>query len=765
MQSSSQSGVHFPSTRKTTRACKDCVAAKAKCTGGIPCQRCEKRSIPCLPRDSAERSRNFNLEEDSAHGETHEEPGLFADQSASASAASNPDEPIRSPQPLNSSGRATSLDAGISATGGRQPCLPTEPPANFNQEDFFDLDSCFGAEFGEFVLENLITDSGWERLISTGRIRRASKAFKDSLWYSVSDKTSNDNTGAARDLRSVTVQEESEAFARGLHSSVPQRFTQSTRDSLLVSLALLAQTQSTDCLKILRSGFPTPKLLNVLVHLFLSRQNRKVDSWIHSASFQPNETNVELTTMIISTSALNTNFTTLRQLGTDLRQLLRPVIIKELEGDPEPSRKLTLYQALLLNLELDLWQDEADCLDRAGRFASVIATFLRQELRSQSHESTFFPLVLGDRAETAEQWLEWVAVESHKRLITRFRIYDNQLAMTLGTRALTAPSEYRILSPHPKDLWLARNPTEWKRIYLAQRPAYVPRVMDILLSIPAVRDFQGAFMDEGLAIKLIFHTICGSITEFQLSRRDLRGFYSGQASGITIPESSEIRRKELETAVDNFEDAFNKSNKNIGARYIGTFLVAYLTMSLRVSVADIEVLVGKAGEHESREMYQYMKDWPDSVDAREAIWHAGQILQLVKLIDRLTSFQIIQSYHACLVLFAFSVLSTVHGRHPEERNKSKFCLNELASPSQAHAFIHDTSIEPILKTDHRGTERATVSLLATKEAMEAASEIILNRACSCEELSPRLVNGLVRLLKELASAIQIFRLESNLPEF
>lgn len=328
--------------------------------------------------------------------------------------------------------------------------------------------------------------------------------------------------------------------------------------------------------------------------------------------------------------------------------------------------------------------------------------------------------------------------------------------MTLGTRTLTAPSEYRLLSPHPKELWLARNPAEWKRIYLSQRPAYVPRVMELLVSNPVIQDFHGAFMDRGLALKLNFHTICGSINDFHLSRRDDRDIQSGQNSSTGTSESSKIRRKELEAAIRNFQYAFNR---DLGLHYIGTFLMSYLTMSLRASVADIEILVGKAGEHESREMYQHMKDWPNSTDAREAIWHAGQILQLFKLIDRLTSFQIIHSYHACLVLFAYSVLSSVHGRQSKAHIKRTICLNDFASTMQVEEYVHNVSSEPVLKTDFRGTKRATVSLLATKDVIEAASEIILNRACNCEELSPRLVNGLVKLLKELASAIQIFRPE------
>lgn len=155
-------------------------------------------------------------------------------------------------------------------------------------------------------------------------------------------------------------------------------------------------------------------------------------------------------------------------------------------------------------------------------------------------------------------------------------------------------------------------------------------------------------------------------------------------------------------------------------------------------------------------MYQIMKDWPETIEAREAIWHAGQVLRLFKLLDRLTSFQIIMVYHAGLVLFAYSILSRVSGRVPVPAayTDSVLYLNEVSS-SDARDFIRNGSSEPMLRSDFRGTERVTTPLLTTEEAVEIISEVVLNRSYNCEGLSPRLVNGLVNLLRDLASAIQI----------
>ena len=316
--------------------------------------------------------------------------------------------------------------------------------------------------------------------------------------------------------------------------------------------------------------------------------------------------------------------------------------------------------------------------------------------------------------------------------------------MTLGVRALMSLFEYRPSVPQPKDLWLAKSHTEWSRIYIVQQHNYVPRVMDLFIPMPNILLIT-EFLDSDLAMKVSFHLIGGLITEYQLSTQPPYSMAHG-------PDSTQSRKRELETAIMDFHHVFSS---HICARNIGPFIVSYLSMMLNAPIRNIEILSGKAGEQEFHDMYQFMKDWPETAEAREAIWHAGQVLRLFKLLDRLKSFQVIMAYHAGIVLFAYSVLSCINGRIPATPTDSILHLNETSSSSHAEEFIRNGSCKPMLRSDFRGTERASVSLLATEEAVQIISEVILNRSCNSEGLSPRLVNGLVNLLKDLASAIQI----------
>ncbi|KAI9371328.1 hypothetical protein BJX61DRAFT_543751 [Aspergillus egyptiacus] len=587
-----------------------------------------------------------------------------------------------------------------------------------SRNDGYDI---LGASFGDWMTDNL------ER----------------SLWYSISPSQWGNEDGC-NNTSLTAVDEQCELLQA--HSLTPNLFDSRNRDDLLLALGAISHGRSSDLLLRLRRTFPSVNLLNVLVHSFFRKHDAKIDAWIHSATFRPRSTNMELTVMIIAASAVSTSICALRRFGSDLHQLVRPVLLEKLENNCQAFPELHLLQAFLIHLELDLWHDEDNCLHSAGRFSSILSTLLRRQLGDTQASLPATPLATDNAVELSKKWSLWVTTESYKRLTTRFCVYDHQLSMTLRVRAATTFSDYRLLSPHPRELWLAANATEWRQIFLSRPTDYTPKVTDLMTSTPNVIALKG-FVDKNLAIKLMFFLLGGWVLDYQLSTHKLHG-----PNRLSQNDNDKLRRSELETAIRCFDRLFRTE---ICHSNIGSFTLSYLLMTLEVSIEEVELLMGKGGEQESHRMYQVMKDWPQTPGAREAIWHAGQILRRFKLLDRLTSFIVMMAYHAGLVLLAFSVLSRARGGGSATKNAAVLYLNGTAM-SQAEIFIRDGSAEPMLQGDFRGTERATTSLFATKEVTDVISEIILNRACTCEDLSPRLVNGLVNLLRDLASAMQIF---------
>ena len=165
-------------------------------------------------------------------------------------------------------------------------------------------------------------------------------------------------------------------------------FDSQSRDQLLFAMADRAQTHPSQRVDTLRTRFPSVELLNELTGRFFDRQERKLDSWIHSTTFQAEDGSIELMAIIVASSALNTSSSALRQLGADMYGVIRSLILAkvsagcsvceqntespQLDNDHKYPCKLQLYQAFLLHLELELWHDEDISFSRAGRLANVI---------------------------------------------------------------------------------------------------------------------------------------------------------------------------------------------------------------------------------------------------------------------------------------------------------------------------------------------------------------------------------------------------------
>ena len=160
-------------------------------------------------------------------------------------------------------------------------------------------------------------------------VRQASEAYQTSLWYSIADKTSTRDQSIDNGASPTLTDERSEVLPKKIYSTAPHRFNQSTRDSLFATLVIYAHDHSPESLQDLCAAFPSIDLLNALVHSFFAGQDKKVDSWIHSASFKPNARNTELTAIILATSVLGTSCQSLRRLGIGIRRLLRPVILEK----------------------------------------------------------------------------------------------------------------------------------------------------------------------------------------------------------------------------------------------------------------------------------------------------------------------------------------------------------------------------------------------------------------------------------------------------
>jgi hypothetical protein len=149
-------------------------------------------------------------------------------------------------------------------------------------------DDSFTALFEPAIVETCPGDD-WEDLITTKRIKPGHRAFQSSLWYSHPEEESQVGISLNLDTNDPRlVNERFTILLNNIHSPVLERFDQRIRDNLLVMLA--AMNQSAEHLQSVQTEFPSPASMDILAQRFLTKQDNKVDSWIHSTTFKPDST-------------------------------------------------------------------------------------------------------------------------------------------------------------------------------------------------------------------------------------------------------------------------------------------------------------------------------------------------------------------------------------------------------------------------------------------------------------------------------------------
>lgn len=88
------------------------------------------------------------------------------------------------------------------------------------------------------------------------------------------------------------------------------------------------------------------------------------------------------------------------------------------------------------------------------------------------------------------------------------------------------------------------------------------------------------------------------------------------------------------------------------------FMLELLSLHFHTSIDQIELLAGREGYEEAQAVYQVTQRWVETREARQSVWHAGQVLRQIRAIPReyITDFHAVGVYHVSLCLWAYVVL-------------------------------------------------------------------------------------------------------------
>lgn len=159
-------------------------------------------------------------------------------------------------------------------------------------------------------------------------------------------------------------------------------------------------------------------------------------------------------------------------------------------------------------------------------------------------------------------------------------------------------------------------------------------------------------------------------------------------------------------------------------------------MSLYVSLDDIQLFAGRAGEEEARRIYPFVRTWTQELESRKAIWHAGQVFHHAGLFEKthLRDFYAVATYHASLTLWVWGMVTlgttrqsriqTPVGTGPQQ--PSALHTPTSASRAKARAVLNgpeDKITKAFVQLGHGvpGLQSNTISANETSDARPASS--------------------------------------------
>lgn len=281
-------------------------------------------------------------------------------------------------------------------------------------------------------------------------------------------------------------------------------------------------------------------------------------------------------------------------------------------------------------------------LRRAGRFRRPRSMAIMPQPRDSGK-------VLEDK------WQMWVEAESFKRLSFHVMIYDAQTSMSNIVPPMISYTETSLPFPAPAALWFAKDAETWKCLFLQ-----IPEPDRCLPTLAqCVHDAQPLLenmdcLDFSFATNIIlFRTWC-----LIWNYRQLNSAQKQQSSAQTSSSSliSSASHQELSRLLHNFRLTVSDGQD---LQQTTILCQELLLLNLHVSFEELQVFAGKEGRQEARRVYPSLRQWVQSRDSRQAVWHAGQVVRAAEALPQgiLRDFYAIGLYHAGLTLWAYGVLS------------------------------------------------------------------------------------------------------------
>ena len=515
-----------------------------------------------------------------------------------------------------------------------------------------------------------------------------------------------------------------------------ETLSQTSRDRIL---ALVLSTCKPNSIPRAVACFPSVGLLDSLFQFSLTSPGSHAKHWIHAPTLLADQTRPEVLAAICSAGAVLTPDGAIRKVGYAIQEAIRTAIQVHVEDDNTLMRDLQIMQASLLQLKIGLWSGNSRKMELAEGFEQVLVTMARRS--GLFRRGTYERIVprADDHGDVLEdKWRKWVKQESRKRFALHLFRHDLEASVSVLSSPLISYAELYLPLPESEILWHSPSAESWKETYMRdagptsdRQPSLVDCIQD--LDILAVKDI---ILDQRQASMAVLGAAWRMIWEYRQLDSSLKGIRNQWSDGLLM----ENRHNMLTKLLHNFRISSIEDTKI-------TLIVELLLMHLHVSLEDVQVFAGVEGTEESQRSFPALSTWTQTPTARQALWHAGQVLRAARQLrpGLVCDFAAIAVYQASLAFWSYGIISKTNEPGPIPRDAPIAFLDGEDNVGLQRWILHGKGHAAIRVWDEEPT-----MLMNPDEVLGAVVAIM--RANHHDTRNPPLVDNLINIMDGLRKA-------------
>ncbi|KAL4883529.1 hypothetical protein BJY04DRAFT_226549 [Aspergillus karnatakaensis] len=785
---------------RAVEACEECSTAKSSCSNSRPCNRCQRKGLPCVPRKCKQR-RDHALATPATDLDLHGDFGESLNDAASPtlslegdyttcqtrarlertdSSLYSPVTPTSSVLPYTGYGSRNNvadsyqevnefpaffehvmLPTGTSPSNGNPGVQQPRGVFDFMEPDF---NSPGAGLFGSDILLDLdkilefdpsgdVLTPGLDGSSEEQSARQRVAAFRKSLWLWVPEKN---QTGFSDDEQIPLRDADMTASISSLHRSrleslnIRGKLSQQLRDNIFQLVIGVGKS------KLSVSTFPSAESLDALIKIGISKRT-ETDAWIHPYTLYRQDSRPELLTALVAAGCVCSAIPSVGKAGVALLEVVRVSLAQLVESDNSFLRDLQYFQASMMWLDIGIFCGYKRKMQIAEGNLQPLCTALR---RAGAFDRSFYsqrqsPHVSLNGQSLEEAWSEWVQQESLKRLAYHLFEHDVEAATAMNRPALTSYTEFTLPFPSARDLWLAPTATAWKALWETKYSHSEPTKLSLrdLLADPSLLNQPLINIDTGVVNSALLHGLMSQVWEFR-QQALLADSSQSTAKAVT--------RLWLQSRQEDLLSLFNTVKDDIGTLPANaTLFTQFALMHLHVHFDSIQRFAGQFGELEARQEYPRLRAWGLTKESRLSIWHAGQVLRAARQVPpfQLRGFDSLAIYHAVLVLWVAGLLRC--GERQTDIFASSPGYAEVlvgldgAETEATKAFVNRDIGQPALtlQTTSPGGEQTTIlsSLRSPRLVMDAGRQVFDGNLQGAEDNLPPLIDNLRKLMHDLGN--------------